>query len=58
MWFKSSNAPLSAAVILALTTREYVAAGIHFVVGLMERKIENEDRDVELAVRRHQEEED
>ena len=58
MWFNSSNEPLSAAVILALTTREYLTAGILFVVGLMERKVENEDRDVDLAVRRYQEEED
>ena len=37
MWFKKSSVQLSAAVILALATRDYMTAGIFFTLGVVER---------------------
>ena len=44
MWFKKSSVQLSAAVILALTTRNYMTAGIFFTLGVFERMEENEEK--------------
>ena len=43
MWFKKSSVQLSAAAILALTTRNYMTAGIFFALGVVERMEENEE---------------
>ena len=43
MWFRKSYVQLSAAVILALTTRNYMTAGIFFTLGMFERIRENEE---------------
>ena len=52
MWFKKSSLKLSAAAILALATRDYMAAGIFFTLGVFKRMDENEEEK-----RREQEEE-
>ena len=45
MWFKKSYLSLSAAAILALTTRNYMAAGIFFTLGVFGRMKENEEEE-------------
>ena len=40
-WFKSSLIPISAAVILAMDSDNYIAAQIFFTLGLVKRVLEN-----------------
>ena len=53
MWFKKSSVQLSAAVILALATKNYMTAGIFFTLGVFERMEENEEEER----RKHEEQE-
>ena len=56
MWFKKSFIPLSAAVILtALSSENYLASSIFFILSWNERMKEN-DEDNRIIIRRIQDE--
>ena len=50
MWFKKSSVQLSAVLILALTTRNYMTAGIFFTLGVVERMEENEEEEIRKRI--------
>ena len=50
MWFKKSSVQLSAAVVLALTTKDYITAGVFFTLGIFERMEEERIGQVEKRV--------
>ena len=50
MWFKKSSVQLSAAVVLALTTKDYITAGIFFTLGIFERVEEKRIEQVERRI--------
>ena len=52
MWFKRSSVQLSAAVVLALTTKDYTTAGVFFTLGIFERMEEERIEQVERRVDR------
>ena len=52
MWFKRSSVQLSAAVVLALTTKDYITAGIFFTLGIFERIEEERIEQVERRIDR------
>ena len=43
MLSKNSLLPLSAAVVMALGSECYIASALFFILGFVERKIENEE---------------
>ena len=45
MRFNKSSVQLSAAVILALTTKDYITAGVFFTLGIFERLKEHEEEE-------------
>ena len=50
MWFKKSSVQLSAAVVLALTTKDYITAGVFFTLGIFERMEEERIEQAEIRI--------